>query len=201
MVQTNTKKSRKPNKKLFRPIMSEEDVFIKKMQGVVPIKSTHKLEKGIKKTLKELNKTTSQKKQIKITQKKTPSQIATNFKYESHNINKNLRKGRVKINKKIDFHGRTLLVAEEIFVETIKKSYHNNERCILFVTGKGLNPNKTNSDILESHPKLFYGKIRDSLKQWVEKQEMAKYILAVERASPEHGGDGAFYVYLRKRKN
>ena len=34
-----------------------------------------------------------------------------------------------------------------------------------------------------------------------KKPELAKYILTTEKASFAHGGDGAFYVYLRKNKN
>jgi len=181
--------------------MSEEDIFLKKMQGVEPIKKTNKLGKGIKKSIIKKNPTTNQKIKYKKKQEPAPTIKTTGFKYEKHNINKNLRKGKVKINKKIDFHGTTLFNAEEIFGETIKRSYKNNERCILFVTGKGLRRKKTDTHLSQNTPKLFYGKIRSSLKQWAEKSELAKYILAVERASVEHGGDGAFYVYLRKRKN
>ena len=34
-----------------------------------------------------------------------------------------------------------------------------------------------------------------------EVHKFSKYILSFEQASIEHGGDGAFYVYLRKNKN
>ena len=29
---------------------------------------------------------------------------------------------------------------------------------------------------------------------------MSKYILTLEKASPMHGGEGAFYIYLRRNK-
>ena len=35
--------------------------------------------------------------------------------------------------------------------------------------------------------------------RWVTKPELLKFILSVERASTKDGGDGAFYVYLRKK--
>ena len=31
--------------------------------------------------------------------------------------------------------------------------------------------------------------------------KFSKYILSFEKASADHGGDGAFYVYLRKKKS
>ena len=38
------------------------------------------------------------------------------------------------------------------------------------------------------------------LLEWVKKPELAKYILSIEKAKIEHGGDGAFYVFLRRKK-
>jgi DNA-nicking Smr family endonuclease len=43
--------------------------------------------------------------------------------------------------------------------------------------------------------------IRNAFNSWVISNKFAKYILSYEKASFEHGGDGAFYVYLRKKKN
>ena len=53
--------------------------------------------------------------------------------------------------------------------------------------------------MFQGTPKLFYGKIRESFMRWVTKPELLKFILSVERASTKDGGDGAFYVYLRKK--
>ena len=43
-----------------------------------------------------------------------------------------------------------------------------NYRCILFVTGKGLNQKKTNSF---QEKKLYYGKIRNEFLHWVSAQD------------------------------
>ena len=50
-------------------------------------------------------------------------------------------------------------------------------------------------------PKLYHGVIRSAFFNWVKSKNFSKYILSFEQASIEHGGDGAFYVYLRKNKN
>ena len=44
-------------------------------------------------------------------------------------------------------------------------------------------------------------KIREAFLKWVNQKEYAKYILSVNSASNEYGGDGAFFVYLRKKSN
>jgi len=119
------------------------------------------------------------------------------FSLENTSLNKKLKKGKIPIDKKIDFHGMTVFEAERLFSQTVITCYENNFRNLLFVTGKGV-LKKHNED---SHQvKLYYGKIRSGFFSWVKKNELQKYILAVEQASIEHGADGAFFVYLRKKK-
>ncbi len=181
----------------------EDKNFIKYFQGVDPIKRKNKIKKGVKRVPENLK---TQIKKIKKTdttnEKKTKPTKDSKFLVEIGKINKKLKKGRVSIDKKIDFHGKFLFQAEEEFKKTILESYNEKKRCILFVTGKGLHKQKIFfDDSLSPSPKLFYGKIRESFLDWVKKPELGKYILTTERASAEHGGDGAFYVYLRKNKN
>ena len=70
---------------------------------------------------------------------------------------------------------------------------------LLFVTGKGLFKSKNYEE--SDKPKLYRGIIRASFIEWAKSKKFSKYILSFEQASIEHGGDGAFYVYLRKNKN
>ena len=114
------------------------------------------------------------------------------------NIKKGIRKGVLKIDKKIDFHGKTVFESEECFSSTIKTCYLNGLRCLLFVTGKGLFKIKNLEN--ERSPKLYYGVIRSAFIEWVKSNKFSKYILSFEQASVEYGGDGAFFVYLRKKK-
>ena len=189
--------------------MSDEDFFLKKMKGVAPLKKNDKLKRTTTTTQKHTTPSTKIKIKdslktniIKNLNEAQEPFIEKNYKEEPQEINKKLRRGKIKIDLRIDFHGNTLTEAEKIFNETVKKSYINNKRCILFVTGKGLGLNKKhNEENYEKKPQLFYGKIRSSFVNWVNRDELSRYILAFERAKIEDGGDGAFYVYLRKKKN
>ena len=49
--------------------------------------------------------------------------------------------------------------------------------------------------------KLFHGKIRENFQTWIFEKEVSSKILKVTPAGFFHGGDGAFFVYLRKNKN
>ncbi|MDC0057528.1 Smr/MutS family protein, partial [Alphaproteobacteria bacterium] len=104
---------------------------------------------------------------------------------------------KIPIDKKVDFHGLSLLDAESLFVYTINSCYKKNLRCILFITGKGVLKNITNE---WGEPKLYYGKIRRNFMTWTKKKELSKFILNVEQANIKHGADGAFFVYLRRQK-
>ena len=182
---------------------NDDEIFFKYTQGVEPINKKNKIKKGIKKISKKIiRKIQKIKKTDKIKEKKTEQTPTPQYLIEVGKTNKMLRKGQISIDKKIDFHGKILTEAEENFHETILKSYNQKKRCLLFVTGKGLHKQKYLLDYsLNKNPKLYYGKIREAFLNWVKKPELQKYILSIEKADFEHGGDGAFFVYLRKNKN
>ncbi len=175
----------------------ENDLFLKQMKGVTPINKTNKPPR------KKQNKTNKKKTIItnfsnSITEKKTNIKNS-HFDLENFNIKKNIKKNLLKIDKKIDFHGKNLLEAEELFFSTILDCFNKGNRCLLFVTGKGLFKIKNHDEI--NKPKLYHGVIRAEFFNWVKLKKYSRYILSFEQASIEHGGDGAFYVYLRKNKN
>ena len=121
------------------------------------------------------------------------------FSLEKIDLKKRIKKRSFLIDKKIDFHGKSLVESEDQFNNIIMESYNSGHRCLLFVTGKGLFKSKNYKE--SDKPRLYYGIIRSSFVQWAKSQKFSKYILSFEQASTEHGGDGAFYVYLRKNKN
>ena len=172
--------------------MSESDFFLKQMNGVKPIKKNNKIEKeksDIKNKIIQKKNTTI--KDIEVVVKNSK------FNLEHINIKKNIKNKSFTIDKKIDFHGINLLESEELFSNTIKECYNGGLRCLLFVTGKGLFKVKNNKE--DPPPKLYHGVIRSAFTDWVTSNKFARQILSYEKASIEHGGDGAFYVYLRKK--
>jgi DNA-nicking Smr family endonuclease len=176
-----------------------DDVFLKQMKGVNPIKKNNR----IKKEDPKINYKPIKKKILKQKKIMTPNVNTSNkkskFFLEKIDLKKGIKKGSFHIDKKIDFHGKSLLESEDQFNNTIIDSYNSGQRCMLFVTGKGLFKSKNYEE--SEKPKLYHGIIRSSFIQWAKSQKLSKYILSFEQASIEHGGDGAFYVYLRKNKN
>jgi len=181
----------------------DNQIFYKYTEGVEPINRKNRIKKGIKKIPKNILKKIETIKQAEvIKEKKTENTKHSQFLIETGKVNKMLKRGQIHIDKKIDFHGKILSQAEDEFQKTVLESYKQKKRCLLFITGKGLHkqPSAFGNNLNKS-PKLFYGKIRGAFLEWIKKPKLAKYILTTEKAKFEHGGDGAFYVYLRKNKN
>ena len=178
---------------------NKNDVFLKQMKGVSPIKKNNRIKKEDPKINYKSEKKNIVKKPEVITPNVNTVIKNSEFSLEKIDLKKGIKKGSFHIDKKIDFHGKSLLESEEQFNNTIIESYNAGKRCLLFVTGKGLFKSKNYEEGYK--PKLYHGIIRASFVDWVRSKKFSKYILSFEQASIEHGGDGAFYVYLRKNKN
>ena len=66
---------------------------------------------------------------------------------------------------------------------------------MLIITGKG--KIKIN-DLNREEPKT--GVLRKSLKSWLYESDLRPYILGIISSHISHGGEGAFYVYLKNNK-
>tara|TARA_Y100000768_G_C23972953_1_gene681486 strand:+ start:275 stop:814 length:540 start_codon:yes stop_codon:yes gene_type:complete len=177
----------------------EDDFFLKKMKGVKPFKkdSIKTKIKNIKKKGSKINK----KNDTNINIKEVASgskKHNTDFSLSFGDINRELKRGKVKIDRRLDLHGYSLAEAQNKFKNEIQKNYNKNKRCLLIITGKGAHKKDKKEE--EEHPKLFYGKIKNSIISWINEEDLKKYVLTYQDAGIEHGGDGAIFVYLRKKK-
>ena len=177
----------------------DNNIFIKSVKGAKPLKKTDKVIKRIPKTKLAIKKMSN----LEINEKrkiyeKTKIFPPKELKIEKNTINKKLKKGQILIDRKIDFHGCSLAEAKQIFLDTISDCFVKNYRCLLFITGKGVR--KKPIDNLHNN-KLFYSKIRNDFMSWTLTNKVQSRILNVQQANPKYGGDGAFFVYLRKNKN
>ena len=63
------------------------------------------------------------------------------------------------------------------------------------ITGKG-NSKKTSEAWLEQKP----GILKQRLPQWLEMAPLNRLVLRHYPAQAEHGGGGAFYIYLKRER-
>lgn len=94
-----------------------------------------------------------------------------------------LRRGQIKIDARIDLHGLTQAEAHGALKDFIAASADRGRRCLLVITGKGS------------------GALRGGAVRWFNEPDFRNIILAFAEAQPKHGGGGAYYVYLKKRRD
>tara|TARA_B100000315_G_scaffold227035_1_gene234452 strand:- start:11 stop:562 length:552 start_codon:yes stop_codon:yes gene_type:complete len=179
---------------------NNNNIFLKSLEGVRPLKRNNKIIKPIPKSTKSNSPRTIIKEAEgdKICENVKNVTIRQKITIQKSDINKKLKKNKIPIDRKVDFHGCSLDEAKKIFFNTINDCFLRNFRCILFITGKG-SIRKINDHPKET--KLYYGKIRSNFLSWVTYDAVQYKILNVQQANIKSGGDGAFFVYLRKNKD
>ena len=178
----------------------DNNFFLKSLAGVKLLKKNNKVIKPIPKPIESNTPRTiiKETESGKIYEKTKNVIVQRKTAIQKSDINKKLKKNKIPINRKIDFHGCSLNEAKKIFFNTINDCFSKNFRCILFITGKG-SIKKENDHSLETM--LYYGKIRNNFLNWINHNAVQSKILNVQQANTKSGGDGAFFVYLRKNKN
>ena len=107
-----------------------------------------------------------------------------------------LKRGKLQPEFILDLHGMNTVTAKKKSVEFIRFNYLNGKRLLLIITGKG---KSLKTSFFENKNQL--GIIRKSLKAWLYESDMRTKILGVVSSHITHGGEGAFYIYLKKNKN
>ena len=100
--------------------------------------------------------------------------------------------------KSIDLHGYTLDEANKFVQEYIEKSYLKNVNKIIVVTGKGLHSRNDQNPYVSKDLSILKYSVPEFIKK--NKNLMDK-IIEIKQADIKDGGDGAFYIYLKKFKS
>jgi len=103
----------------------KNDIFINLIGDVTPIKKNNKLERNIPVISKTISFQERTKNKLSFSELKKKSTLPniSNFEIEINKTNKKLKKGKIPIDKKIDFHGLSLFDAESLFTHTINICY------------------------------------------------------------------------------
>ena len=92
------------------------------------------------------------------------------------------------IERRIDLHGMTQDHAHATLDRFIAAAWSDGKRMLLVITGKG-------------NVGSGGGVLRRSVPRWLAAGDHAARVLRVETAQPRHGGGGALYVLLRRRRD
>lgn len=109
-------------------------------------------------------------------------------------LKRKLQRGHLEIDGTIDLHGMRQSEAHAALSRFIHARASRGDRTLLVITGKGLK--KVNGDaavIIER------GVLRSMLPIWLNEPGLAPLIAGWDVAAQGHGGEGAFYVRLRRQ--
>ena len=101
-------------------------------------------------------------------------------------VTKKLGKGRLPIEARIDLHDMTQIVAHYALLGFLRRAQADGMRHVLVITGRGASFGSR-------------GVIKRSLPHWFDTAEFRPLVAGFEPAERGHGGDGAFYVRVRRR--
>jgi len=105
-----------------------------------------------------------------------------------------LKRGKLKPEGRIDLHGMTLDQAKPALQSFIAKSFTRERRLVLVITGKGRQ--SPDDGPIPQRP----GVLRHAVPQWLQSPPLSQMVLQIAEAHVRHGGGGAYYVYLRRKR-
>ena len=110
------------------------------------------------------------------------------------NVYGQIKRGKRKPEAKLDLHGMTLAQAHPRLIGFVSDAYSSGKRLVLVITGKG--KDRDNGGPIPTP----LGILRHHVPGWLNAPPLKSMVLDVVNAHIRHGGDGAYYVYLRRRR-
>ncbi|CAK0740118.1 DNA mismatch repair protein MutS [uncultured Gammaproteobacteria bacterium] len=98
-----------------------------------------------------------------------------------------LRRGQLDIDGRIDLHGLSQAQAHDALAGFVRRGWYDGRRCLLVITGKGSGGEGQ-------------GVLRAAVPRWLHETPFRPLVLAIHPARTDHGGDGAYYILLRRRR-
>lgn len=92
----------------------------------------------------------------------------------------------------VDLHGHNLNSAHALLERRLGEAIAHGQRVLLVITGRPPRP--------DQNPTRPRGLIRQQLPDWIAASPHRSAIAAVRGAHPRHGGPGALYLVLRRRR-
>lgn len=100
-------------------------------------------------------------------------------------------RGRLPIDATLDLHGMRQSEAHMALNRFVAARHARGDRTLLIITGKGLKSTRTGQ--IEQR-----GVLRLMVPQWLARPELAPLVAGWEVSAQTHGGEGAFYLRLKR---
>ncbi len=112
-------------------------------------------------------------------------------------LKQRVARGREPIDARIDLHGLTQRQAHAALLRLLHRAQADGAKTVLVVTGKG---SGKVSNIGERDAAIERGVLRRQVPMWLASPEFRPLIVGFDDAHIGHGGQGALYVRLRRRR-
>jgi DNA-nicking Smr family endonuclease len=99
-------------------------------------------------------------------------------------------RGTEPIDARIDLHGFTQAGAHSALLHFLRSSQANGAKLALVITGKGDTDDGSRDR----------GVLRRQVPLWLALPEFRAYVVGFEAAHPAHGGEGALYIRVRRKR-
>jgi len=102
-----------------------------------------------------------------------------------------LARGRTEVDARVDLHGMTQAQAHAVLANFLHRAQSDGAKVVLVITGKGGRGDG---------PDRERGVLRRQVPQWLALPELRSLVVGFETATIGHGGEGALYVRIRRRR-
>jgi DNA-nicking Smr family endonuclease len=189
--------SKLPLKSLWHPPLAPEDVAlwenvkktVKRIQNANP-KNKNKEADAVKLPLEKLITLQPKPEKKEKASVKTVKFSAPASSFDRIALRK-IKSGQMKIEDSIDLHGMRQEGAHRALENFMISAHTRRMKLVLVITGKGdrFSERKGEGGVLRKYVPL-----------WLKETKLRHLVLSFSKASIAHGGEGAFYVRLRKRQ-
>ena len=101
------------------------------------------------------------------------------------NLHRRLARGRESLAARIDLHGLTQDAARAVLTGFVRRAADDGWRAVLVITGKGVSGD---------------GVLRRRVPEWLAEAPIREHVAGVSEAHRRHGGEGALYVALKRKR-
>jgi DNA-nicking Smr family endonuclease len=106
-------------------------------------------------------------------------------------LKQRLARGSASIDARIDLHGMTQSQAHGALLHFLRRAQADNAKVVLVITGKGT---------FDRHADRERGVLKRQVPLWLRLPEFRSFVVGFENAAISHGGEGALYLRLRRKR-
>lgn len=108
--------------------------------------------------------------------------------------------GTIEIDARLDLHGLTQSAAHGRLIAFLQGAAARGFKTVLVITGKGAAARERARLDRGGREPDDYGVLRRSVPRWLAEAPLRALVISYQTAAPRHGGEGAFYVLIRRNR-